>query len=144
MILREYRAVSAGTFSVLGIQIEKLVLHHEIKELSALLGKLTVHLLGFADKIFLISDRNRVSGRRSDGFVIIIECIDSKSFLLTLVQLCRCRNHDLADLFPEYLQLLFRIIKTAAAQISHRNKALKSKLLCHTGTDLYKSVINFL
>ena len=87
MILRECRTLSAGAFSVLGVQIEKLVLHHEIKELSALLGKLTVHLLGFADKIFLISDRNRISGRRSDGFVIIIECIDPKSFLLTLVPL---------------------------------------------------------
>ena len=144
MILRKYRTVSAGAFSVLGVQIEKLMLHHEIKELSALLGKLTVHLPGFADKIFLISDRNRISRRRSDGFVIIIECIDPKSFLLTLVQLCCCRDHDLADLFPEYLQLLFRIIKTAAAQVSHRNKALKSELLCHTGTDLYKTVINLL
>ena len=144
MILRKYRTVSAGAFSVLGVQIEKLMLHHEIKELSALPGKLTVHLPGFADKIFLISDRNRISRRRSDGFVIIIECIDPKSFLLTLVQLCCCRDHDLADLFPEYLQLLFRIIKTAAAQVSHRNKALKSELLCHTGTDLYKTVINLL
>ena len=144
MILRKCRTVSAGAFSVLGVQIEKLMLHHEIKELSALPGKLTVHLPGFADKIFLISDRNRISRRRSDGFVIIIECIDPKSFLLTLVQLCCCRDHDLADLFPEYLQLLFRIIKTAAAQVSHRNKALKSELLCHTGTDLYKTVINLL
>ena len=44
MILRECRTVSAGAFSVLGVQIEKLVLHHAIKELSALPGKLTVHL----------------------------------------------------------------------------------------------------
>ena len=69
--------------------------------------------------------------------------LDAECLFLALIELLRSRDNDLPHLFPEHFQVFRRIVETAAAQISHRDKALKSELFRHSGAHLHETVIDF-
>ena len=143
MVERKCRAVSARALSMFRLQVEEIMFDHEIEKLSALLREFAVHLLSLTDQVFLITDRDRISVRGGQGLIVIIKMLDAECLFLALIELLRSRDNDLPHLFPEHFQVFRRIVETAAAQISHRDKALKSELFRHSGAHLHETVIDF-
>ena len=135
-------AVAADPFSFFGLQVKQLVLHHKIKEFPAFRRQLPVHFLGLFHHIVPVSHRNRISLGTGNGFVIIMKGIHAQGLSLTLIQLHTGGDDHLLHLAAEYLQILCVVIVSAAFIISHGDEALKAQLLCHSGSELYQTVID--
>ena len=101
--------IAARSFGLSAENIEKLVLHHEVKEFLGFGRKLCVHLLSVLQNIFGSADGLGISFLKINTFVNVGKLFQTQSLSSSVMQLF-CKRHEiLLNLIAEVLHLILAV-----------------------------------
>ena len=128
LVLGEFRAVAAAPFVLARVDVESLVLEHQVDEGAGLLAHRVVHLLRRGEDL-LLAARLRIAAGGDDAVVVEVIVPDAETLRVFGAQ-ARHGGHDVAqDVLAEGFDLLLVVAEAAHAVVAQLDEVDVAHLL---------------